>query len=309
MNHRAYAVIAALLASTGAWAAAAQATCITSHVADLTLTLYQNKLFVPVTINGSPQRLFIDTGADMTVLSSATAQHLDIIRDFDHTIEALGVGGRDNHLYSALVDRLAIGGMAFDGLHLAIADFNMPLADGEQAGGLIGGDLLSRFDLDLDVPGRRIGFWRITGCNSVTPPWQASTSALPLTRKGTNLEALDVQVNGATVQLDLDTGAPFLVLNERDAARAGVPPEVIENGQVASGRGVNESAYTGHFHIFTNIRLGDARYDEVPAVVVPRSRYGGDNGLLGLMFLRQHRVWLSYATNMLFVQNAPAAPQ
>ena len=191
---------------------------------------------------------------------------------------------------------------------MAIADFNMPLADGEQSGGLLGGDLLSQFDLDLDVPGRRAGFWRISGCDSVTPPWDASTSSVPLMRRSRNLVALELRVNDAPIELMLDTGAPFLVLNELEAARAGVPPEVIEQGRVVNGRGVNETAYTGHVHIFDDIRLGGARYEEVPAVVVPRSRYGGDSGLLGLMFLRQHHVWLSYATNTLFVQNAPSAP-
>ena len=282
--------------------------CTMAQVADVPLTLFENKLFVPVTVNGTAQRLAIDTGADVTVLSTAVARRLGIEHDFDHTVELMGVGGRDNHLYSGLVEHLDLGGIRLDGRHLAIADFSMPMADGEPSGGLLGGDLLASYDIDLDVPARHAGFWRVTGCDSVVPPWNTAVSAVPLTRRSSHLETLDVRVNEATVQLILDTGAPFLVLSERDAARAGVPPEMIENGRLVQDRGVNDTPFSGYIHFFNDVRVGDARYQEVPTVVVPRSRYGMDIGLLGLMFLRQHRVWLSYATNTLFVQTAPAAP-
>ena len=277
-----------------------------SHVADVPLTLFRNKIFVSVSMNGAMQKLAVDTGSDMTVLSTAAARSLDLPRDFDHTAEALGVGGVDNHLYTAQVDRMELGGLTFSNWHLPIADFSTWLADGEEMGGLLGGDILSQFDIDLDIPGRTIGFWRVTDCTTVAPPWTAASSSVPLIRAGHHLIAVPITVDNAPVQLELDTGAPDLVLSERDAARAGASPESIEDGPAVSGRGVNNGGYTGHVHVFGLVSLGGARYEEVPTLVVPRSRFRASEGLFGLRFLIQHRVWISYATNTLFVQTAPA---
>jgi len=286
----------------------AYANCTMSHVADIPITLYQNKLFLPITMNGTVQKLAMDTGAGSTVLSTATARRLNIPRDFDHTVEMFGVGGTDNHLYSARVERMEFAGLHFDDWHLAIADFNMLLADGADMGGLLGADILSQFDIDLDIPRRTAGFWRVSGCMQVTPPWTTSTSELKLQRIGLYHVALQIGVDGVPVQVVLDTGAPGLVLTELEAARAGASPESLQNGRPITGRGVNDGIYIGHMHVFRHVSVGRAFYDEVITQVVPRARFQNFGGLLGAAFLLQHRVWLSYATNTLFVQNAPAAP-
>jgi predicted aspartyl protease len=287
----------------------AHANCSMAHVADIPITLYQNKIFLPITMNGTVQKLAMDTGAGSTVLSTATARRLNIPRDFDHTMEMLGVGGTDNHLYSARVGRMEFAGLHFDDWHLAIASFDMLLADGSDMGGLLGADILSQFDIDLDIPRRTAGFWRVSGCTNVAPPWTTATSALRLQRIGIDHVALQIAVDGVPVQVELDTGAPGLVLTELEAARAGASPESLQNGQAISGRGVNDGIYVGHMHVFQHVSLGRVGYDEVITQVLPRARLQSFGGLLGAAFLLQHRVWISYATNTLFVQNAPAAPQ
>ncbi len=276
-----------------------------AHVADVPLTLYQNKLFVPISMNGTIEKLAMDTGAGSTILSTAAARRLNVTRDFDHTVEMLGVGGKDNHLYSARVEKMAFAGLHFDSWHLAIADFTMPLANGEEMGGLLGADILSLFDIDINVPGRIAGFWRVSGCDRLAPPWTTEASELPLQRVGIDHVSLPISVEGVPMQVELDTGAPGLVLTELEAARAGASPESLADGQVITGRGVNDSAYMGHMHVFQTVRVGRVSYDQVVTQVVPRARLQSFSGLLGLAFLRQHRVWLSYATNRLFIQTAP----
>jgi hypothetical protein len=201
---------------------------------------------------------------------------------------------------------MEFAGLHFDDWHLAIADFNMLLADGSDMGGLLGADILSQFDIDLDIPRRTAGFWRVSGCNQVAPPWTTATSELRLHRLGIDLIELQIGVDGVPMQVVLDTGAPDLVLTELEAARAGATPESLQDGQAIAGRGVNDGIYVGHKHVFRQVSVGRAHYDEVIAEVVPRARLQMFGGLLGAAFLLQHRVWISYATNTLFVQNAPA---
>jgi predicted aspartyl protease len=286
----------------------ASATCTMSHFADVSATLYQNKLFLPVTMNGIVEKLAMDTGASSTILSTDAARRLNIPHDFDQTVEMLGVGGADNHLYSGQVETMEFAGQHFDGLHLAIADFRLPLANGEEMGGLLGADILSQFDVDIDIPHRTVGFWRVSGCSQVVPPWSAVSSELPLTRIGINHMALPIAVDGVPVQVMLDTGAPDLVLTELQAARAGASLDSLRGGRAIVGHGVNDREYVGHVHVFQTVRVGRASYQEVIAEVVPRARLQSFEGLLGLAFLLQHRIWLSYATNTLFIEAAPAPP-
>ena len=112
------------------------------HVASLPVTLWQDKLFVPVTIEGTSQFMAVDTGASTTVLSSSVASALNISHDFDRTSDMEGVGGTDSHLYIGEVHRLGVGSITLTDSRIPIADFPMRMADGSAAGGLLGARIL-----------------------------------------------------------------------------------------------------------------------------------------------------------------------
>ncbi len=286
-------------------AGVARAECVMNRVAVLPVTLWRNKLFVPVTVNGTPENFFVDTGAATTMISETVAGALDIPHDFDHTMDAFGVAGKESHLYIGQVDDLSFGGIDVRKHDFPVAAFGAFLmADGRtRAAGLIGADILSHFDVDIDIARRQIGLWRVQGCTEVKPDWPGDAVGVPIQVAETRHVTVPVRIDGAALDLLLDTGAPDLLLNTLAAARAGATPEVLEENPHVTGYGVNDRSYPAWLHIFRRVEIGPQVYGDVRAVVVNRGRYGdfGD-GLLGVEFLKRGRVWISYSTSMFFTQ-------
>jgi predicted aspartyl protease len=295
-----------MLASiAGLLAGAAQAECVMNRAAVLPITLWQNKLFVPVTVNGVAERFFVDTGAAVTTLSDSLANALNIPRDFDHTIDMFGVAGRESHLYIGEVDSINVGGVELKKHSFPVAAFgSFMLADGHsRADGLIGADILSHFDVDIDIPHRQIAFWRVQGCGVVKPDWPGDASSVPMQIAPSRNITVPVRIDGAMLDLVLDTGAGDLLLSTRAAARAGATPEVLEESRQSTGFGVNDRSYPVWLHVFRRVEVGTQVYGDVRGVVVNRGRYmdQGD-GLLGVEFLKRGRVWISYSTSTFFTE-------
>lgn len=278
------------------------AECAMSRVALLPITLWQDKLFIPVSINNTTEYFFVDTGAATTSLSSAMASALTLPRNFDHTADTFGVGGMESHLYIGEVEELSLGGLRYHGKQWPIADFGQRMADGAPIGGLIGADILSRFDIDIDIPNRRMGLWKVAGCSEVKPDWQGDAASVPMHVLESRHITVPVRINGASLDLLLDTGSPGLVLSTRAAARAGATPDVLEESRRLHGTGINDRAFNAWFHVFERLDVNGEIFGDVRGMVVANGRMFTDDGLLGLEFLKRSRVWLSYASETFFVR-------
>ena len=285
-------------------ATAAHADCIKNRAALLPITLWQNKLYVPVTVNGITRPFFVDTGAAVTMIAQSFAGELNLPRNFDHTMDTFGVGGQESHLYIGEVESLALGDVGVKNRSFPVASFAEHLADGNsQPGGLIGADILSRFDVDIDIPNRQLALWRVAGCTEMTPDWDGPTAAVPMQIAPSRHVTIPVRIDGALLDLVLDTGAPDLLLSTRAAARAGATPEVLEENRQLQGFGVNDRAFPAWLHIFQRVEIGSQIYGDVHTIVVANGRYGSmGDGLLGVEFLKRGRVWLSYSTGNFFAQ-------
>jgi len=282
----------------------AHAECVMNRATLLPITLWQNKLYVPVTINGTPKALFVDTGAASTTLSEAVAGELGIPRDFDHTVDTFGVGGKESHLYIGEVDSIRLGDIVIRKHPVPVAAFNQFMADERTpAAGLIGADILSHFDVDIDIPHRQLALWRVQGCTEVKPDWNGEAASVPMQISESRHITVPVRIDGVSLDLLLDTGSPNLLLSTRAAARAGATPEVLEESRQFDGFGVNDRAYHAWMHIFRRVEIGGQVFGDVRTVIVSNGRYVNlGDGLLGIEFLKRGRVWISYSTSTLFVQ-------
>jgi clan AA aspartic protease (TIGR02281 family) len=283
----------------------AQAECIKNRAALLPITLWQNKLYVPATLNGVTRLFFVDTGAAVTSVSQNLADELTLPHDFDHTMDTFGVGGQESHLYIAEIVSLALGGIVVKNQHFPVAQFSERLADGSsQPGGLIGADILSHFDVDIDIPHRQLALWRVTGCTEIQPDWDGAAAPVPMQIAPSHHVTVPVRIDGASLDLLLDTGSPDLVLSTRAAARAGATPDILEDNRQLQGVGVNNRAFHAWLHIFQRLEVANQVFGDVRAIVVNNGRYGtlGD-GLLGVEFLKRGRVWISYSTGNFFAQS------
>jgi predicted aspartyl protease len=290
---------------------AAQAACTTKRVADLPLTVFDEKLLVNVTLDGSPEVMALDTGAGITVVSTEAAGRLNIPHDFDHHADIGGVGGADSALFIGLVDTLDLDGVRLSHQALPIVDLPMHDGAGRKLAGFLGADVLSRFDVDLDIAGGHLGLWKATGCDTAPPPWDANADPLPIDLDEGHHILVPLRVDGVKLTAVLDTGAGGLDLTLRAGMRAGATDDALEADPVIHGTGVNNRGWTGHMHRFHTIAFGGRKLTDMWVALVPSSdvaRYDaliGSDGLVGMRVLHDMRLWISYRTKSLYV--APPA--
>jgi predicted aspartyl protease len=288
-------------------ATSGHAACVTQRVADIPLTVYQNKLLLTVGINGSPETMALDTGAGITVISAEAAGRLNILHDFDHAAEVGGVGGADSALFIGQVDALSVGNAGFTRLALPIVAFperdwqNHPLA------GLLGADILAHFAVDVDIAGGHLALWRETGCDNEPPPWDDNATPIAIELDESNHIQVPLKVDGVTLNALLDTGAGGFVLTQRAGMRAGVTDDALESDPEIHGTGVNNRPWSGHVHRFHDVRFGQARFTDVMAALMPSRNIAqydaliGADALVGMTLLSGTRIWISYHTKSLYV--------
>jgi predicted aspartyl protease len=293
--------------------AQAQAACVTRRVASVPITLWRNQLLLQVGVNGSPEMMALDTGAGISVVSAETAGRLNIPHDFDHHAEVSGAGGAESVLFIGQIDTLDLGEARFSRLALPITDFperdwnNHPLA------GLLGADILSRFDVDIDIPGGHLGLWRETGCDTAPPPWDANADPIAVDIDSGHHITVPIKVDGVHLSALLDTGAGGFLLTLRAGMRAGATDDALESDREIHGTGVNNRPWSGRLHRFGVVQFGTARFNHVYAELLPSTniaRYDaliGADGLIGMTLLRNMRLWISYRTNSLYMQQSAAS--
>jgi clan AA aspartic protease (TIGR02281 family) len=104
-------------------------------------------VIVKATLNGkAPVKLILDTGASFTMISSATAKHLDI--DTNQNPRSMPFQTANGMIQAPLInlDSIAVAGLELKNLTAAVHD---ALPDPEVAG-LLGLNFLTHFRLDID---------------------------------------------------------------------------------------------------------------------------------------------------------------
>ncbi len=90
----------------------------------------------------------------------------------------------------------------------------------------------------------------------------------------------DVELNGTTVTMLVDTGASIIALSREDARKAGIATSIAMNEVV--GRGADGSVH-GEFVTIDRVALGEKSAEQMPATVLNR----GEQSLLGQSFLQR----------------------
>ncbi|MEJ1977197.1 MAG: retropepsin-like aspartic protease [Acetobacteraceae bacterium] len=167
---------------------------------------------------------------------------------------------------------------------------------GHVIAGLLGQDYLSTFDLDLDPTRHTLGLYDVSGCAGAFLPWTGRYTAIPASRPVRNILLLPVSVDGHPLQAELDSGASNSVVMAPGMLRLGLAP-----GGEAMLRGLGRGSVAAHTQHFAAVRIGDETLPGMTMLVAPIHGLRSVDMLLGADWLRTRRVWLSWATNQVFV--------
>jgi predicted aspartyl protease len=287
---------------------AASAACTGAPAADLALSETRNKLLVPVSIDGSPEQIALDTGAGITVISTETADRLTILHDFDHHMEVGGVGGADSVLYIGKVRQFDIGPLHLEHQNFPIVDLPMRTETGAPIAGFLGADILHAFDVEIDIQRGRLTLWPSQACAGSAPAWADGLSPLSIDLDEGNHILVPMRIHAVNFTAVLDTGAGGLALTTRAAFRAGLTDDTLNDDPEMQGKGVNNRSWRGHYHVFDKITVSGIAFPNVLASIVPSTdiasynALGGADALLGVDILRHTRLFISYRTRTLYLQ-------
>ncbi len=272
---------------------------------------------ITVAIDGGDRLFVLDTGAPAGVLRESVAEELGLARKPIPLNAVTGVGGRPFE-EQTVVPKVGLGGLTLTDVAFLIQP-RSHAAEPDMAG-LIGADLFSRYDLDLDLRHHRIALLAPGTCR---PGGMAS---MALTVLPSHHVIAAVGLDGTRIDALIDSGASQSIMT-LDAARRffGIDPEAGGGrpvGEIVAADGGRVPAYV---HLFRSLSLGSVALGDVPVVLMgdetkrmhrPLSdgdgklAAGGGGGLpdfiLGMTQLRRLHLIIAYADRMLYVADAPS---
>lgn len=301
--------------------------CLLERVAELPFRISSNHLVVDSRIEGQPIVLVFDTGAFETILSPITAQRLKLSHRPGYTAPVRGIGGvRATSRYS--VHQFQLGSIHGIELHFLVADLGMdrfkPTPDGT-----LGADILWNYDVDLDIPERKvILYYPRHDCSAPsaflsgplyqvplvkprkrrfprdTPPFlKTLLASYPPAQASPRVE---VSTGGKTLIAAIDTGAPSTMLFANGARKLGVTSRDTSSDPHGMAGGVGPRLVTALRHVMASVAIGDLEIDNVRATLVAETGPDDVDMLLGLDVLQRVHTWISHSSGTLIFQFPPS---
>jgi hypothetical protein len=287
-------------------AGSANAACTVAHRAEVPLQVVAGVPIVPVQVNDTTLPFVPDTGAERSLVTEETVQRAGLRLDEWASTMVQGVSGYVRHR-NADPAALSLGGIPLRRRSLA-ADQTLTVGPLPQPGfaaqdiaGLLGSDFLSVFDLDLDIPHRRLALYRVESCTGRFLPWVGEYDAIAASQLIRGVLTIPVMLDGIPLRAEIDSGASIWMLTATGMFRMGLTPETLARDPGGEVNGVGRFAVAMRLHRFNMLAVGKQDITDPAIWVAPVRGLPIVDLLLGRDWLRRHRVWLSYATSQVFV--------
>ena len=284
----------------------AKAACTIARLADVPVQVAAGVPVVGVQVNGVTLNFVLDTGAQRSLVTDATVARAAMRLDEWADTTVKGISGYERHR-NADPASLLLGGIALRRRTL-VGDSTLtvgPLPQTSFAGhdiaGLLGADFLGGFDLDLDEPHGTLSLYRVTRCAGRFLPWQSGYDTIAASAPIRDVLTIPVQLDGVPLRAEIDSGASIGLLTATGIVRMGLNEAVLANDPSGSVSGVGRFAVATHRHRFNMLRVGAERIAAPMIWAAPVHVLPVVDILLGGEWLRQRRVWFSYATSQIFV--------
>nr|WP_249208826.1 retroviral-like aspartic protease family protein [Acetobacter okinawensis] len=281
---------------------AASAQSCPKLVARVALRNDQGFLNIPVSLNGHAASMIVDTGSEGSLLSPEAAALFDTRLDPSRHTMVHGTGGVGRIVPNAVVRSFKMGGLEFGPVSVPVDTLPAVPRTEPAVEGLVGGDLLSRYDVEFDVAQGTLSFWSVGTPKCAGPQgWRYIYRAVPLQNAGERVIAR-VELDGHALEALVDSGARSCIVSTRAAERMGVSAAQLATDPGGLTTGVDGHQQTYHWHKFGMMQVGQEQ-EHAPVLTVAPVQDTVDM-LLGADWFAAHRVWISYRTHMLYVMPA-----
>lgn len=267
-----------------------------------------NSMMVPVTIDGVPKMMVLDTGGAISQLSRATLSEFNLPEQRS-PMRVFDLEGHISRTRTRVPD-LTLGAIDFAGTNLVV-DAN-PNVESSFAG-FLSADLLARYDLDIDFGSNRLNLFSPGHCGVGNLYWPSRPAAqVPFTLVDSHI-TVPVVLDGKPMMAVLDTGAPFTTLSMDTAER-------VFNLEPADLKMVvprNDAAPDGMYsHKFSTMTLEGVTVNHPAMLVLPfhrdssaTGRFGGHlqrmaglpDVIIGMDILRTLHIYVAYDQRTLYI--------
>lgn len=273
--------------------------CQLKPIAALPITMDRTVPTVEIGVNGHRVRMIVDTGSNVTMLTPEQAEAMHLLADPKHAGGgALGSTGYTK-TSNFVIDWMDLGSVRLERLSVPVAKLQRDGAD-PVIGGILGGTILSHFDIDYDEPGSMLTLYQVSGCLFPEPPWQHPYEAI----KGSVYQArlrVPVEVDGHVLMALVDTGAEILSLARGSLYQLGLGEGILSNDLRRNVTGVGGGTVRLPYHRFASVKIGEESFTGGMAIIQEYPILGA-NMLIGEDYMKERRLWLSYTSGMMFVQ-------
>ena len=288
-----------------AFGGGAEAACRVEPRASVPVQVSDSQVVVGVALNGQDTPLLVDTGAARSLLTAAAVQQAALPLDEWVSTPLRGAGNRLENRRNVMLRSMALGGLTLqrrgitNTISLPVTAQRLDAAG--RIAGLLGADMLSRFDIDLDVPGGRMTLYTVTACSGRFLPWKVPYDAIAARHLPDDALIIPVLIDGHPLDAQLDTGAQSSLINGRGLHSLGLTPEALAHDPETRGVGIG-GQFVDRRHRFGELRIGAERI-VAPVIRVAALPRPGVDMLLGMDVLGPRRIWISYATAQVFIAN------
>ena len=173
--------------------------------------------------------------------------------------------------------------------------------------GLLGGDFLDDYVVEIDFPGRVVRFLDPKKYQVPETTEEPDTAIVPLQRAGTRI-SVPVELNGKQLSVLLDTGAPMgLLLSGKAFRKIGLDDSTLEDsGEVGTTLGpMKVKRYEAE-----DFRFGQFEFARLPILVAPRGFYniaGSTDSVLGYEAMEPFVMRIDYKHKRIWLKREPEA--
>ena len=298
--------VAALLMGFAPLGPTSARACEARRLAWVPVRLQAGHPLVRARLDGRVAWFVLDTGAERTLLTPDAVRRLGLRLDPWVGTTTIGIGGTERHA-NAVARSLTLAGVALrqarvmGGLSLSVGAIPAGRVGGVVVDGVLGRDLLARFDLALDFPAARVGLYRVRGCAGRFLPWSVpygGVGSLPGYRA---MLGIPVRADGVVLRAMIDTGSTGSLVSGAGMARLGWSVAGLAGAPAVRARGVGKRVVVMRYAHLWEMRVAGVAAREVPVVAAPVILTPLLDLLVGMQWLSGHLVWLSYATGQVFV--------
>ncbi|MDF7678885.1 retroviral-like aspartic protease family protein [Acetobacteraceae bacterium ESL0709] len=280
--------------------------CQFQHVA--TIALHNNDYTISTQgiINGHNLSFLVDTGSEGSLLTPEALTLFDLVPDPLLKTIISGPDGKGHVVPGTTVSSLMVGGLHLDNVIFPVGEIpGAPLLHPPLLG-LIGMDVLGRYDLDFDLPHNRLSFWEVRSDSLLCkhpPDWSGLTPV-------TTIRSLDARREGRRFMIPfmldghkgtalLDSGARSHIVSLSFVHKIGLSDEALaqDPGGYSAGIGSRERRY--QWHKFQQLRIGHEVTNTPTLTIAPMDSHA--DMLLGADWFTTHHIWISNADGQIYL--------